>query len=73
MQIIKFANIESNLTSRVNKTHKIEIIQYEDVFVVTFRKYYSDEEGCQLTFADSYTDIEKAKNKFDFYVKLAMN
>lgn len=71
MQVIKFANIETNLTSRVTKTHKIEIIQYDDVYVVVFRKYFSDEEGCRLSFSDSYVELEKAQNKFDFYVKLA--
>lgn len=71
MQVIKYANIETNLTSRVIKMHKIEIIQYDDVYVVVFRKYYSDEEGCRLSFSDSYVEFEKAQNKFDFYVKLA--
>lgn len=73
MQVIKFVNIENSLTSHINKTHKIEIIEHDDVYIVTFRKYYSDVEGCRLTFSDSYTSLEKAQRKFDFYISLAMD
>lgn len=71
MQVIKYANIETNLDSRVIEMHKIEIIQYDNVYVVLFRKYYSNEEGCRLSFSESYVELEKAQNQFDFYVKLA--
>lgn len=72
MQVIKFANIETAFTSRITKKYKIKIIQYDDgVYVVVFRKYFSDEEECSLSFSDSYVELEKAQNKFDFYVKLA--
>ena len=73
MQVIKFVNIDTNLTKDIVKKHKIEIIKYDDVYLVTFRKYWSDETECCLSFADSYTKLEKAQKQFDFYVNLAVN
>lgn len=72
MQVIKFVNIETNLTKDIVKSHKIEIIKYDDVYLVTFRKYWSYETECCLTFSDSYTELEKAQKQFDFYVNLAV-
>ena len=73
MQVIKFANIETNLTGHITMMHKIEILKYDDIYVVTFRKYFSDEKKCSLTFSESYLKIEDAQEKFDFFVHLAMN
>ena len=71
MQVIKFVTIESNYMKDIVKKHKIEIIEHDDIYIVTFRKYYSDETGCRQSFSDSYTKLEKAQKQFDFYVNLA--
>lgn len=73
MQVIKFVNIETNLTEDIVKKHKIEIIEHDDVYLVTFRKYWSDETECCQTFSDAYTKLEKAQKQFDFYVNLAVS
>ena len=73
MQVIKFVNIETNLTAKIVKKHKIEIIEHDEVYLVVLRKYYSDSEECCLTFSNSYTKLEEAQRKFDFYVNLAVN
>ena len=73
MQVVKFVNIETNLTEDITKKHKIEIIAYDDVYIVIFRKYYSDEAECCQSFSNSYTELEKAQKQFDFYVSLAVN
>lgn len=73
MRVIKAVNIETNLTEDIVKKHKIEIIEYDDVYLVTFRKYWSDETGCRQTFSDAYTKLEKAQKQFDFYVNLAVS
>ena len=72
MQVIKFVTIESNFTKDIVKKHKIEIIEHDDVYIVIFRKYWSDEAECCQSFSDSYTKLEKAQKQFDFYVNLAV-